>query len=227
MITGELPGKRTVKFHKNEDGVMVGKIEGNDLPVYVNKKSIMPKPGESWRCHVHTVDESGVKSLLATLEENVGYEEPVKAPVEDEYVIDEPKDEPAKEEETLKVEEEYKIVDDPMDMIRRRPARMRAMIRGRAFAMATGEDEEEDSDFVRYNGNGVLFSNVLVHSRYMAFRSADGSAIQLAPCREGGFRCVGRKVRIGILEEMLGDRVGCMLRFENEDGILTVHLDLE
>ena len=223
-MSGEKPGRTIVKFNREEGETIVGEVEGDHRPVYVNKKSIRPRLGDIWACHLNVINESGQECYLAILEDKMGFEEPAKAS-EEEHAIDEPKE--ASVEETGSPEEdEYKIVEDPRERLKREFIRMRMAARSRNLAtMDEDDEEEEESDFVSYEGNGVLRSNLLVFDRYLVFRSSNNRVIQLAPCREGGFRCVEGRIRIGMLDRILGDRVGCQLGFEKEDLVLTVHLD--
>ncbi len=225
-MSGEKPGKTTVKFNREEGETIVGEVEGDHRPVYVNKKSLRPSLGDIWACHLNVTMKSGQECYLAILEDKLGFEEPANAP-EEENAIDEP-EEASMEEAESPEEDEYKIVEDPRERLKREFIRARMAARSRRIATMDDEDEdeeEEESDFFSYEGNGVLRSSLLIFDRYMVFRSANNRVIQLAPCREGGFRCVGGSIRIGMLDRILGDRVGCQLGFEKEDLVLTLYLD--
>ena len=223
-MSGEKPGKTIVKFNREEGENIVGEVEGDRRPVYVNKKSIRPRLGDIWACHLNVINESGQECYLAILEYKLSFEEPAKSS-EEEHAIDKPKEASVEEAESPK-EDEYKIVEDPRERLKREFIRARMAARPRNFSTLDDEDEEEEeSDSVSYEGNGVLRSSLLVFDRYMVFRSANNMVIQLAPCREGGFRCVEGRIRIGMLDRILGHRAGCQLGFEKEDLVLTVHLD--
>ncbi len=225
-MSGEKPGKTIVKFNREEGKTIVGEVEGDHRPVYVNKKSLRPSLGDIWACHLNVTMKSGQECYLAILEEKMGFEEPKKAP-EEECAMDEPKEASVEKAESLE-EDEFTIIEDQKEIAWRE---LRASMSARSRRIATmdeddeEDEEEEESGFVCYEGNGVLHSSFLIFNRYMVFRSADNRVIQLAPCREGGFRCVGGRVRIGMLDRILGDRVGCQLGFEKEDFVLTVHLE--
>ena len=78
-MSGEKPGKTTVKFNREEGENIVGEVEGDRRPVYVNKKSIRPRLGDIWACHLNVINESGQECYLAILKDKLGFEEPAKA----------------------------------------------------------------------------------------------------------------------------------------------------
>ncbi len=233
MITGEKVGTFIVKFSETEDGSVVGKIEGDYTPVHVRKKSLKANSGEIWLCHLDIDEDLTGVSYVARLLEKLGEEKPAvsKRPAEaiseDEFVINEPcKTVERKESE----EEEYRILEDPerecMGSSLGSPSKVCGL---GMYSPMDNECEEEDDEvgFVRYEGNNTLSSNLLVFDSYMAFRSPDNQVLQLIPCWEGGFGCRGGSIRIGVLEEMVGGRIGCQLSYRHDDGILTVFLDGE
>ena len=71
-MSGEKPGKTTVKFNREEGENIVGEVEGDRRPVYVNKKSIRPRLGDIWACHLNVINESGQECYLAILEDKLG-----------------------------------------------------------------------------------------------------------------------------------------------------------
>ncbi len=90
MITHEKEGTFTVSFDRMADGHIVGRIEGEDTPVYVHKDSLPASLGETWTCRLFENSGPGGVNYFAILLDRL----------EDE-AVEEPKDKQAVEEFTI------------------------------------------------------------------------------------------------------------------------------
>ena len=67
MITHEKEGTFTVRFDRMADGRIVGRIEGEDTPVYVHKDSLPASLGETWTCRLFENSGPGGVNYFAIL----------------------------------------------------------------------------------------------------------------------------------------------------------------
>jgi len=80
-------------------------------------------------------------------------------------------------------------------------------------------------DFVRYEGNDTLRSNLLIRPMYRVYRSLDGNMLQLIPCKEGGTMCVEGMIRINGLDRMVRADIGSRLPYTMDSSVLTMWFD--
>ena len=92
MITHEKAGTFTVRFDRMADGRVVGRIEGEDTPVYVHKDSLPAGLGETWTCRLFENSGPGGINYFAILLdklEDEAVEEPKDDPIVEEFKINE------------------------------------------------------------------------------------------------------------------------------------------
>lgn len=206
MTAVQKAGERIVRFEE-ENGRLVGKMEGDPAPVFVEEGTPV-QSGETWVCRI---SESDRGYLAVPLEK-----------LQDEFAKDD-EDESVQNTEDLHEDEEYRILEEPRVKRARGPfgRAIKVVRHGRRIFM----DEEDEDGFVCYEGKNRLSSNLLDDPMYMVYRSLDGNVLQLVPCEEGGARCVGGWICIDGLDGMVRGDVGCQLRFEDKNDSLIVYLD--
>ena len=196
MITHEKEGTYVVSFDKTVNGRMVGRMEGDDAPVFVHKESISPVLGEKWVCRLfENAGPNGI-NYFAILQDKV----------EDEASTEEAADPEEKEEPA----EEFVINDMPDED-------------GGCSVLPKGLKIKWHR-IVRYMGDDTLYSDLLDDGRYMAYASLAKTVIQLIPCRQGDFFCSDGVIRIDGIDGMLSGRAGRLLPHSEEGGVMTVFL---
>ncbi len=192
MSTYEKEGVYAVCFDEANDNGLIGKIEGESTPVFVQKGTLSPCLGEAWVCKLIEDDGPNGMIYLATLVEKV--DEAVYAVDGEEQPEEEATQESVEEKEEPK--EEFKI-DEGEESEEKSAATKKLTFRW--------------SHFVSYIGDNTLHTDVLKDGRYIVYASPDGKRIQFLPCKHGDFTCHEGKIRIPFLDNMVKAIDNCII----------------
>ncbi len=209
MIACEMKGTYTVHFDEMNDSGLVGRIDGDEIPVYVHRDSLYPLPGETWDCSLTLNNGPRGRNYFAILQDRID-DDPAEQ-VDESKVDVESKDDKevpveAAEEETP---EDVYVIDEDDDM---------------EEMVVVPRLKVRWSHFVRYVGNNTLHTDMLQDGLYIAYATLGGRKIEIIPHEHGDLECVDGNIQMDGLDRIMAANRGCILGHHEEGDIMVVHL---